>query len=189
MTGCPPPPCGGLRSCCRSCGYDRVFRPVGKIGRSTGGGRMSARTVAAVLSVAVLATPVLAQQPVEQFYKGRAVTMLVSAAPGGINDIAGRLVAKHLVDFIPGHPTIVVQNMPGGGGLLSANKLYNASERDGSVIAIMERGTPQAAIQGDPNALFDPLNFTWLGSLSSYANDAYFLLINASHPAKSVADL
>src|SRR4051812_14406405 len=99
---------------------------------------MAARTVAsaAALGVGAVVTPVVAQPSVEQFYKGRTVTMLVSAAPGGINDIVGRLVAKHLVDFIPGHPTIVVQNMPGGGGLLSANKLYNASERDGSVIAI-----------------------------------------------------
>jgi tripartite-type tricarboxylate transporter receptor subunit TctC len=48
---------------------------------------------------------------------------------------------------------------------------------------------PQLAIQGNSNAQFDPAKFTWLGSLSSYANDAYLMLVNANHPAKTVADL
>ena len=48
---------------------------------------------------------------------------------------------------------------------------------------------PQLQIQGDQNASFDPVKFTWLGSLSSYADDAYLMLVNASHPAKTVADL
>ena len=82
-----------------------------------------------------------------------------------------------------------MQNVPGAGGLLLANRLYNTAERDGSIIAIMERGTPQLAYEGDANARFDPLKFTWIGSLSSYADDAYLLLVNASHPAKRVQDL
>ena len=110
-------------------------------------------------------------QSVEQFYKGRAVTMLVGTAPGGINDISARLVAKHLGRFIPGNPTIVVQNNPGAGGLITANKLYINAEKDGSVLAKFERAVPQLAIQGNRNANFDPTKFTWLGSLSSYAND------------------
>jgi len=57
------------------------------------------------------------------------------------------------------------------------------------VIAKLERAVPQLAIQGNRNANFDPMKFTWLGSLSSYADDAYLMLINAAHPAKSVADL
>jgi tripartite-type tricarboxylate transporter receptor subunit TctC len=57
------------------------------------------------------------------------------------------------------------------------------------VLAKLERAVPQLAIQGNPNANFDPTKFTWLGSLSSYANDAYLLLVNAGHAAHSVADL
>jgi maleate cis-trans isomerase/tripartite-type tricarboxylate transporter receptor subunit TctC len=60
---------------------------------------------------------------------------------------------------------------------------------DGTVLAKLERAVPQLAIQGHPNAQFDPAKFTWLGSLSSYADDAYLMLINASHAAKTVADL
>ena len=130
-----------------------------------------------------------AAQSVEAFYKGRTVTMLVGTSPGGINDISARLVARHLARFIPGTPNIVVQNNPGGGGLVTANRLYFNSEKDGSVLAKLERAVPQLAIQGHPNAQFDPAKFTWLGSLSSYADDAYLMLINANHAAKTIIDL
>ena len=129
-----------------------------------------------------------AAQSVESFYKGRTVTMLVGTSPGGINDISARLVARHLSRFVPGNPTIVVQNNPGG-GLVTANRLYVNSDKDGSVLAKLERAVPQLAIQGNANAQFDPAKFTWLGSLSSYADDAYLMLVNANHPAKTAADL
>jgi tripartite-type tricarboxylate transporter receptor subunit TctC len=128
-------------------------------------------------------------QPVEQFYRGRNLTLIVGFAPGGINDISARIVGRHLGRFIPGQPSIVVQNMPGAGGLGAANRMYNVAEKDGSVIAGLGRSVPQVAIQGNPNASFDPLKFTWLGSLSSYTNDAYLMLVIARHSAKVVADV
>jgi tripartite-type tricarboxylate transporter receptor subunit TctC len=128
-------------------------------------------------------------QSVEAFYKGRSLTLYVASAPGGINDLTARLIAKHLPAFLPGKPTVVVQNLSGANGLALANRLANNSEKDGSVIAILERGTPQLAVQGDTNVRFDPLKLTWLGSVSSYADDAYLLQVNASFPAKAVADL
>jgi tripartite-type tricarboxylate transporter receptor subunit TctC len=138
---------------------------------------------------ALPATRQAAAQSVESFYNGRTVTMLVGTAPGGINDISARLVARHLSRFIPGTPNIIVQNNPGGGGLVTANRLYFNSEKNGSVLAKLERAVPQLAIQGNPKAPFDPAKITWLGSLSSYADDAYLMLINANHPAKTIADL
>jgi len=142
-----------------------------------------------VLCITLLMERDAAAQSVEQFYKGRSVTMLVGTSPGGINDISARLVARHLSRFIPGNPGIIVQNNPGGGGLVTANRLYVNSEKDGSMLAKLERAVPQLAIQGNPNAQFDPMKFTWLGSLSSYADDAYLMLVNANHPARTVADL
>jgi tripartite-type tricarboxylate transporter receptor subunit TctC len=79
--------------------------------------------------------------------------------------------------------------MPGAGGLASANRLYNVSERDGSILSKLERAVPQLAVQGNPNANFDPQKFTWLGSLSSYANDAYLMTVMADNPIKSVEEL
>src|SRR5262249_58264119 len=87
-------------------------------------------------------------QSVESFYKGRTVTMLVGTSPGGINDISSRLVARHLSRFIAGNPTIIVQNNPGGGRLVPRNRLYFNSDKDGSVLAKLERAVPQLAIQG-----------------------------------------
>jgi tripartite-type tricarboxylate transporter receptor subunit TctC len=128
-------------------------------------------------------------QSAEQFYKGRTVTLIIGTAPGGINDLSGRLVAKHLGRFIPGGPSIVAVNRAEGGGLALANNFADTKDNDGSVIAIIQRGIAQLAIQGDRSAHFDPLKLTWLGSLSSFATDAYILVVNARHPAKTVKDL
>jgi tripartite-type tricarboxylate transporter receptor subunit TctC len=146
--------------------------------------------IIAAAGLSLLAVPLAATaQGVEKFYAGRTITMIVPTSPGGINDITGRVVARFLGKHVPGAPSIVVQNQPGAGGLANANVLYNSSEKDGSVISMMERAIPLLAITGDKNAKFDPLKFTWLGSLSSYGNDAYLLLINSAHKARSVADL
>ena len=128
-------------------------------------------------------------QSVESFYKGRTVTIFVPSGAGGVNDTAARLVGRHLPRFLPGAPRTVVENVPGAGGLTLANRLYNTLEKDGSVISILERGTPQAAIQGDPAARFDPAKLTWLGSLSSYGNDAYLLTVHKNYPAQTLADI
>jgi tripartite-type tricarboxylate transporter receptor subunit TctC len=153
--------------------------------------RFPALLLAALLAIgpAALWAPPAAAQTVEQFYKGRTITLYVASAPGGINDLTARLIGKHMPNFLPGKPTIVVQNISGANGLALANRLYVNSEKDGSAIGILERATPQLAVQGDPNVKFDPLKLTWLGSVSSYANDAYLLQVNASFPAKTVADL
>ena len=148
---------------------------------------MSAR-VALIVSTLLAANAAQAQS-VEQFYKGRTVTMLIPSAPGGVNDLAGRLVAQYLGKYIPGNPNVIPQNIPGASGVVAANRVYNAAEKDGTVISIIERGAPQVAILGDPNAKYDPSRFTWLGSISSYAYDAYGLTVNTGHAAKSVADL
>lgn len=128
-------------------------------------------------------------ESVEAFYRGKSITLFVATSPGGNYDLNGRLVSRHLGRFIPGNPAVVVQNIPGAGGLLLANRLANTVEHDGLTIAIMERGTPATVYEGDVNARFDPLTLTWIGSLSSYANDSYLLLVNSSHPAHSVNDL
>lgn len=146
------------------------------------------RTLLTFPLVLTLSLPATAQT-VEQFYASRGITIIVPTSPGGINDISGRLVARFLPKHLPGKPNIVVQNQPGAGGLANANVLYNSAEKDGSVISMMERAIPLLALTGDANAKFDPLKFTWLGSLSSYGNDAYLLLINSAHKARSVADI
>ncbi|MDB5595070.1 MAG: family tricarboxylate transporter, receptor protein [Hyphomicrobiales bacterium] len=149
------------------------------------------RAVAFCTALATLSPgAVLAQAPsVEAFYKGKTISLIVPFTAGGLNDLAARLVARHLDRYIPGKPTIVVQNQPSAGGLALANRFANSIDKDGLTLAIMGRALPQFQIMGDPNANFDPLKFTWLGSLSSYANDAYMLLLNTTAAAKTADDL
>ncbi len=128
-------------------------------------------------------------QTIEQYYSAHVVTLVTSFAPGGLNDIAGRLVARHLPRFLSGAPVVNVQNMPGAGGLVAANYLFNVAARDGSVIGQIDRSVAQSGIRGAPNVKFDPLEFNWLGSLSTYANEAYIMWVDVKHPARTVADL
>ncbi len=108
-----------------------------------------------------------AAQSVEEFYKGRTVAMLVATSPAGRYDLNARLIARYLGNFIPGHPTVIVQNLTGASGVQLGNRLYNSTAKDGSVIAVIEPGMPQVAVGADPNVRFDPLKLSWIGSLSS----------------------
>jgi len=150
--------------------------------------RRTALTVLGGLTAGAAAGAALAQTA-EQFYRSHQITMVVGNAPGGINDISARFVARYLGKYIPGNPTIVVENQPGAGGIIAANRLANVFPKDGTYLVKLERAVPLLAIQGDPNVQFDPLKLTWLGSLSSYAHDAYLMLVMATNPIKSVAEL
>jgi len=137
-------------------------------------------------STALASAPTLAQ---EDFYAGKTLNIIVGSSAGGYYDTAGRTIARHLARFIPGKPSIVVQNQPGAGGLAIANKLAHTLDRDGLSIVVMSRALPQLAFLNDPNANFDPLQMTWLGSLSSYKDDAYLMVVNENFPANSIAEL
>ena len=151
--------------------------------------RLTRRGVAA-MALGFAVAPILARaQPAENFYRGRRMSLIIPTSPGGINDLAGRLVARHLGAFIPGRPDVMAQNAADGGGLALANRFAATPDNDGSTIGIIQRGIAQLAIQGAPGANFDPLKLTWLGSLSDFSTDAYMLVVNANHPAKNVTDL
>jgi tripartite-type tricarboxylate transporter receptor subunit TctC len=130
-----------------------------------------------------------AAQAADDFYNGRSIRLIVGTSAGGGTDITARLLARHYGRHIPGNPTFVVVNQPGGGGLVLANRIANAAPRDGSEISTMERAIPQLAYMGDPQVRFDPMKLTWLGSLSSYKNDAFMLLVNADYPANNIEQL
>jgi len=151
---------------------------------------MHKKTAFVVLALAatLLARPAAADA-VADFYKGKTLTVVVGFPPGGLNDISARLVARHIVKYLPGAPRSLVQNMPGAGGLTSTNFLYNIAPKDGTTIGGILRSIPQTAYLGDPNIRFDPAKFLWLGSTSSFADDAYALFIMASRPITSWEDL
>src|SRR5262245_65521746 len=98
--------------------------------------RKSLRRVAAILGGLGLVIATVHEgrtQSTEAFYKGRTVTLVIPTNTGGINDLAGRLVARHLGRFIPGAPQVSARNEPSVGGLGLANSFAGAAPRDGSV--------------------------------------------------------
>ena len=131
----------------------------------------------------------VAAQSVEQFYKGKTINLIVPAAPGGVFELSSQLVARHMAKFLPGHPQIVVQAQPGTGGIGLANRFGTGVDKDGLTIAFMSRAAPQFPMIGDKNATYDPMKFVWLGSLSSYANDAYLFVLNADQAQDGVEGL
>ncbi|MFN3890694.1 MAG: Bug family tripartite tricarboxylate transporter substrate binding protein [Beijerinckiaceae bacterium] len=106
-------------------------------------------------------------QDVASFYKDRTVTLIVSTGAGGGYDLLARTIARHMPRHIPGAPTIVVQNMPGGGALVATNHLYSVAAKDGSVFAGLSNNTPFEPLFGTKEARYDPEKFSWLGSPSS----------------------
>ena len=104
--------------------------------------------------------------PAADFYKGATVTMVVSTSAGGGYDTLARAIARQLGQHIPGHPTIVVRNMPGAGGIIATNYLYSAAPRDGSVLGLIQSDPPLEPLFGAKQAQFDPLKFNWLGTPS-----------------------
>jgi tripartite-type tricarboxylate transporter receptor subunit TctC len=124
------------------------------------------------------------------FYKGKQISLIVGYGPGGGYDVYGRLLARHIGRYIPGQPSIIVQNMPGAGSLVATNYLYRIAPKDGSVFGIFARNMPLVGLMGTKqNVQFDPTRFTWLGSSSSLGNDAYVLLVRRSAAQTSVEAL
>jgi tripartite-type tricarboxylate transporter receptor subunit TctC len=141
-----------------------------------------------MLALGLLATVHARADMVSDFYRGKQLNLIVGYGTGGGYDIYARLVARYLGQYIPGNPSIIVQNMPGAGSLRSVNYLYNAAPKDGSVIGTFARDMPLIGIIGNPNARFAAREFTWLGSSSSYGNDAYLLFVRRDAAVKSIED-
>jgi tripartite-type tricarboxylate transporter receptor subunit TctC len=119
--------------------------------------------IGSLLWLAATCAP-MAADPVEDFYRGRNVTMVIGYSVAGGYDNYARVVARHLGNHIPGHPTVLPQNMPGAGSLRSANWLYNAAPKDGSVIGMFSRGMAMEPLIGTSQTSFDAQKFSWLGS-------------------------
>jgi tripartite-type tricarboxylate transporter receptor subunit TctC len=120
--------------------------------------------IAAVVLLAGMA-PVHAQS-VEDFYKGKSITLAIGFTPGGGYDLYARHLARHMSKHIPGRPTIVPQNMAGAGSLRAANFVYSAAPKDGTAFGTFARTTGLNPLL-ESGATFDGTKFTWLGSVTN----------------------
>ncbi len=130
--------------------------------------RLCAAAVVAVTAAAMLCASGAARaDDVADFYRGKTITIEVGYGPGGGYDLTARLFAQYFGDHIPGHPTVIVQNVPGGGGLKVANALYNTVARDGLTLGVFTPDVAIAPIYGERQALFKPDKFAWIGSMDT----------------------
>lgn len=116
-------------------------------------------TMAAVFAL-LIPVVTLAQ---ESFYEGKTVRLIAGGPPGGGYDAYARIFARHMGRYIPGNPNIIVQNMPGGGGLFAHNYLYNVARPDGLTFAQATWTIAQAEFLGFPGVEYDVTKFAWLG--------------------------
>jgi tripartite-type tricarboxylate transporter receptor subunit TctC len=130
----------------------------------------------ALLAIAIMfaAAPASAQQEdVAQFFRGKTLRLIVGIGVGSGYDINARLLARHMVNHIPGQPTIIVQNQPGAGSLTMTNALYNTGPFDGTVMGASFNGMPTTPLLQPGGARFDPVKLNWLGSTNRETQAMY----------------
>lgn len=113
------------------------------------------------------ATRASAQDSVDPFWTGRAMRIIVPYAPPSGFDLYARALARHIVRFLPGKPTMNVQTIPGAGGLNAVQSILNVAPRDGSTIAVILPPNTTDPVLNPETARFDPTKFDWLGSIAS----------------------
>lgn len=146
--------------------------------------------ISATLLAMMVAGGATAQQTANDFYKGKTMTIVVGASTGGGVDLFARLVARHLGKFVPGAPTIVVQNMPGAGSLVAAKHLYTLAPKDGTHMASVLPGAffdplfnPQP---GDSKEKYDPTKFNFIGNGNA---ESLVCLSRADSPIQTNEDM
>src|SRR5712691_315259 len=142
--------------------------------------------LAAALALIALAACTDERQKQAPSYQGKTVTIIVGYKPGGGYDAMARLLARYLPKYIPGKPTVIVQNMPGANSLIAANYVYNAAKPDGLTVGTFNRNLLLGQLLNVDGVKFDMLRFAWIGSAAS---EPTILAIRSDLPYKTVEDL
>ena len=139
-----------------------------------------ASRIAALGALLIFASPAVAQETFD-----KPITINVAGTTGGGIDLVSRLLSRHYSKHVPGHPHVIVQNMPGAGGIRAANYLADAAPRDGSAWAIFAGGPILEPLIGARNPGYDMSKFTWIGATTK---DFGLCVAMASSPFKTIDD-
>jgi tripartite-type tricarboxylate transporter receptor subunit TctC len=146
----------------------------------------------ATLSAAICATGILVAassanaQSVAEFYTGKTVTISVGYSPGGSYDFYARVFSRYLGKYIPGNPTVVIQNMPGAGSLRAANFLYNVAPKDGTALGVVTQTVMLEAPLGTPGVKYDATQFSYVGRMTGVLET---MIIWHEAKAKTIEDV
>jgi tripartite-type tricarboxylate transporter receptor subunit TctC len=145
------------------------------------------RHTTVLIAAALAALPALARaDAISDFYTNKTINILVGADPGGGYDAQARLLSRHIGRFIPGQPSTIVQNVPGAGGILVANRIYNVAPQDGTYMAVIQRGILTSQLTGQQGVRYEVAKFHWLGNLAS---EAAVVVSWHDSPIKTTQDL
>jgi tripartite-type tricarboxylate transporter receptor subunit TctC len=120
------------------------------------------------------------------FYKDKTIRIIVGFTSGGLYDQYARLLARHMGKYLPGNPTIIVQNMPGAGSLSATNYIYGVAKPDGLTLGMPGSGIYLDQLLGRKEATFDVAKLVWLGSVDQRD---LVLYMKADAPWKSIEDV
>ena len=143
-------------------------------------------TALATMVIAAGVTVSAQADAISDFYKGKKVTLIISASVGGGYNRYARTVARHLGKYIPGNPAIIAKNMPGAGGIRATNYLYNVAPQDGSTIGSIQNTTLFEPLWSNKLARFDVNKFNWIGSANS---EVSMIVVWHTAPVKTIEDL
>ena len=147
--------------------------------------RLASTTLAALLLMVTLIAPAdLSAQA--NYFQGKTIRVVVGSSSGGGYDLWARLMAQHIGKHIPGNPTVVVQNMPGAGGVVAANYVYGIAKPDGLTLGAFNPALYFDQLVGRPEVKFDWSKFTWIGSPEQNQVLHY---IRTDAPFKTIDDL
>jgi len=133
----------------------------------------------------IACTPAMADT-VSDFYRGKQIRFIVRTTPGGDYDQYSRLLARFMGKYIPGNPSIVANNMPGGGGITAANYMAQVAPRDGTVIGIVSQGlAADQALGMSPQLKADLREFNWIANVI-YSNQ--LLVVWKTSPTQTIED-
>jgi tripartite-type tricarboxylate transporter receptor subunit TctC len=137
--------------------------------------------------IAALAMTPAHADAVEDFYKGKTVSIFVGVSPGGIYSTFAQFLAKHMQQHIPGKPEIIVKHMPGAGGQKVMNYVYNVAPKDGTAILTPNSNPVKSYLFGVGRPKYDPLKFQWIGAWS-YSTVALTILKKSAPGINTIAD-
>src|SRR5262245_58258233 len=136
--------------------------------------------------LATIASPAAADA-VADFYSGKQIRFIIRSGAGGGYDQYSRMLGRHIGKHIPGRPTVIPVNMPGGGGIRAANYVAKIAPQDGTILTMVSQGLPvDQALGLNPTFQADLRDFIWVGNMSS-SNQV--LVTWHTSPTKTLTDL
>jgi tripartite-type tricarboxylate transporter receptor subunit TctC len=149
-----------------------------------GGARVRTRFGFLVAAATMLGLSGAQAQPPAEFFSGKTLRFTAVYDPGGTYDLYSRLLIAHLPRHVPGHPAIVIQYMPGAGGMTGTLYLYGRAEPDGTQLGMLPRDIAINQMLHPEASRYDARRFNWIGRIASYTGVVFV----AAHTGVKTAD-